>query len=64
MGIYFGGALASISILLISRVGWAKTYMLIGLIGVGIGVIALVFIIEPKRGKFDKKKPAEKNDGE
>jgi MFS family permease len=60
LGIYFGGALASISLLFISNIGWAKTYILIGFIGMGLGVIALVFILEPKRGKFDKKKPADK----
>jgi len=58
LGIYFGGALSSIGILLISNIGWAKTYDLIGLIGIGTGVAGLLFIIEPKRGKFDKKKAA------
>ena len=56
LGIYFGGALSSIGILLISNIGWANTYILIGIIGIGTGVLGLLFIMEPKRGKFEKKK--------
>ena len=59
LGIYFGGALSSIGILLISNIGWANTYSLIGFIGIGTGVLGLVFVLEPKRGKFEKKKTGE-----
>jgi len=56
LGIYLGGALSSISILLISGIGWRGTYDIIGFIGIGSGVLGLFFIIEPKRGKFEAKK--------
>ena len=60
LGIYLGGALSSIATLLITAIGWRKTYGLIGLIGMASGIIGLAFIIEPKRGKFDVKKPEQK----
>ena len=38
LGIYFGGALSSLGVLFIGSLGWAKTYVLIGFIGIGTGV--------------------------
>jgi len=56
LGIYFGGALSSLSIILISSIGWANTFTLMGLIGIVVGVISFVLIIEPPRLRFDPKK--------
>jgi MFS family permease len=61
LGIYFGGALSSLGVLFIGSLGWAKTYVLIGFIGIGTGVAGLLFVREPTRGKFDKKKKEEKD---
>lgn len=60
LGIYLGGALSSLSILMISNLGWRNTFKIIGFIGIGSGVAGFFFIAEPKRGKFEKKeeKPA------
>jgi len=55
LGIYFGGALSSLSILLISSSGWANTYILMGFIGIGSGIVSFVFIREPPRNRFDPK---------
>lgn len=57
--IYLGGALASISAVLIATIGWRVTYDIIGIVGVVAGVCGLIFIREPKRGKFDKPKEVE-----
>ena len=56
LGIYFGGALSSLATLLIKSKGWRFTYELIGIIGAASGVLGFVFILEPKRGKFEAKK--------
>jgi len=60
LGIYFGGALSSLSIILISNIGWANTFVWMGILGVGSGVVSFVFILEPERNKFDPKKKAAK----
>lgn len=56
LGIYLGGALSSISGLMISGVGWRNTFIIMGSIGVGAGVFGLILIKEPKRGFFEVKK--------
>jgi MFS family permease len=56
LGVYLGGALSSITIILITSLGWRTTYDVIGIGGIGIGIVTLVFVIEPKRGKFDPPK--------
>ena len=56
LGIYFGGALASISTLMITSYGWRAAYEIIGYIGIGMGIIGFIFVKEPSRGKFDAKK--------
>ena len=61
LGIYFGGALASLSTLMITSLGWRKTYEIIGYIGIGLGVAGFLLIKEPKRGKFDVAKVASAN---
>jgi len=35
---------------MIEGAGWRWTFMIIGIIGAGSGVLGLLFIIEPKRG--------------
>jgi len=54
--IYLGGALSSLAGIMITSLGWRGTFEIIGLIGIGSGIIGLIFIMEPKRGKFDVKK--------
>jgi len=36
--------------------GWSNVYLLMGFIGFGSGALSLFFIVEPTRGRFDKKK--------
>lgn len=56
LGIYIGGALSSITGLMIGGVGWRTSFLIIGCIGVGAGVVGLIVIKEPKRGFFEVKK--------
>lgn len=56
MGIYFGGALSSLSGLMILYFGWAVSFEIIGFIGVGFGVASLILVREPKRNAFEVKK--------
>ena len=56
MGIYFGGALSSISTLLILQLGWRVSFEGIGIIGVGFGIASLILVREPARNAFDIKK--------
>jgi hypothetical protein len=63
LGIYLGGALASLSTLMITSLGWRDTYEYIGYLGIGLGVMGLLLIKEPARGKFDVKKAAVVNAG-
>ena len=55
LGIYFGGALASLSTLMITSLGWRDTYKYIGYLGVAMGVAGLLLIKEPVRGRFEAK---------
>lgn len=56
LGIYLGGAMSSLSLLIVGAIGWRWTYNLIGFIGIGAGVLGLLTILEPKRGKFNPPK--------
>ena len=56
LGIYFGGAMASISQIMISNLGWRLTYTIVAIIGGGFSVLGLFFIKNPKRGRWDMKK--------
>ena len=51
--IYFGGALSSLSIILIHKIGWRGDYQVTGSIGVLSGLLCLFFLNEPIRGQFD-----------
>ena len=46
---------------MITGVGWAGTFVIIGIIGMGSGVAGFLIIMEPTRGKFDVKKTEEEN---
>ena len=54
--IYLGAALSSLAVVMIQATGWRNTFSIIGLVGIGAGVIGLIFIIEPTRGKFEQKR--------
>lgn len=54
--IYLGGALSSLATIMINGLGWRGTYILIGSVGIGAGILGLFFIMEPKRGAFDPPK--------
>ena len=56
--IYLGGALSSLSVVLINAVGWKITFAMIGIIGIGCGFLALFIVREPERGRFDVAKAA------
>ena len=51
--IYLGGALSSLSILLIQQTGWRGDYYLTGGAGVAAGIASLVLLKEPIRGILD-----------
>jgi len=52
-GIYVGNALSSMIIVLISTVGWRWAYAITGFIGIFIGLLVLVGIKDPIRGRFE-----------
>jgi MFS family permease len=56
LGIYLGGALSSLSGLIISGAGWRWTFAIMGIIGVAAGIFGFVIIREPPRNNFDPKK--------
>lgn len=55
LGIYIGGALSSLTLLFITGLGWRWTYLLVGFIGGGAGILGIIFIMEPERGRFNPK---------
>ena len=57
-GIYLGGALASLSTLIITHGGWRLAYAITGAIGIGMGILSLLFVREPVRNFFAKKAAA------
>jgi MFS family permease len=56
LSIYFGGALASLSTVLMSAAGWRFTYILISFICLGLSVLGVFMIYNPERGRWDAKK--------
>jgi MFS family permease len=52
-GIYLGGALASLSNLIINKWGWRSGYIITGAIGGGVAVLQFFFVREPTRGAFN-----------
>lgn len=57
LGIFVGAGLASVTTIMIGAIGWRKTYFLVGCLGILFAIIALIFIRDPVRGRFDPKKP-------
>lgn len=41
---------------MITALGWRWSFAIIGYIGMITGVVCLIFVKEPPRGKFDKNK--------
>lgn len=56
LGIYIGGALSSLTIIIITSVGWRWSFAIIGYIGMFAGIICLIFVREPIRGTYDLQK--------
>lgn len=44
LSIYFGGAMASLSLILISRIGWRLTYIIISFFGFGTTIFGFFFL--------------------
>jgi len=59
LGIYIGGALSSLTGLMISGIGWRWAFAIVGIVGGAAGLLGLLFIREPERGYFDVKKAAD-----
>ena len=55
LAIYFGGALSSMAILMITETGWRNTFNIIGSIGIFAGLLGLFIIAEPVRGTYEDK---------
>ena len=55
LGIYFGGAMASLSGVLIVNVGWRLTYEISAYLGFAFGIIGIFLIPDMKRNRFDPK---------
>ena len=58
-GIYFGGSLASLSILLDSKVGWRDTLNIVGGLGMLISALAFVVVIEPRKNSNNSQDSSE-----
>lgn len=54
-GIYLGGALSSLSIILDYYVGWKTTMLVIGGIGLGLALFGFLFLPEPRSPSYIKK---------
>jgi len=57
--IYLGGALASLSSIVITSQGWRFTYIIISIICAGITVLGVFLIYNPTRGRWNVKKKEE-----
>jgi MFS family permease len=51
--IFVGASLSSLSTVMIGKIGWRDTYGVVGIYGVISGLLVLIFIEEPMRGRFD-----------
>lgn len=58
IGIFAGAGLASITVLIISWVGWRDAYLSVASFGILAGVASFVLIKEPIRGRFEIQKAA------
>merc|ERR1719464_351686 len=57
LGIYIGNALSSLIIVMIEALGWRMAYFITGLVGIAFGLLCLIFIVDPIRGRFEPRKP-------
>ena len=57
LGIYVGNGLSSLIIVMIEGFGWRIAYLVTGLTGVVFGLLCLIFIVDPVRGRFEPRKP-------
>lgn len=55
LAIYFGGAMASISGIIIQAVGWRFCYDLVSFFGYGTSVLFIFFVKDPPRGRWAPK---------
>ena len=53
-GSYLGSALASLTVLLISKWGWRAMYKIVGIAGIILGILFMILVKEPKKGVFDQ----------
>lgn len=53
VGIYIGGALSSITLVIIKAFGWKVSYQVIGYFGIILAVVGLLIIREPQRYAFE-----------
>jgi hypothetical protein len=53
-GIYLGCSLSSVSVLLIKEFGWRADYEITAFFGAVVGILTLVFLEDPERGRFEK----------
>ena len=53
LGIFVGAGLASVTTIMIGALGWRQTYFIVGCLGVLFALIALAFVKDPLRGRFD-----------
>ena len=54
--LYLGISLASLSLLVIDKVGWRNDYTLYGCFGIIVASLLMTILEEPERGRYDKKK--------
>ena len=59
LGIYVGNALSSLIIVMIETFGWRIAYLTTGIVGITFGLLCLIFIVDPIRGRFEPRKPVE-----
>ena len=52
-GIYVGNALSNMIIVMISTLGWRWAYIITGIVGVVAGVLVLLFVKDPVRGRYE-----------
>ena len=59
--IFVGASLSSLSAIMIGTYGWRFTYGIIAIYGILMGLLTILLIKEPPRGRFDPKKICEVN---
>ena len=52
-GIYLGSAVSTMMIVMIGQLGWRWTYAITGIAGVSIGLLVLILVKDPIRGRFE-----------